>query len=149
MSVGQTSCLPVRAASRRPTTGQGCPGNRQAGSLPYLCLVLAALLTACTRSDPRADLVIINSVEPGSLDPATDTGIEELRIVMALFEGLTRVDPITARPIPGLAEHWTISADGKTYTFHLRENAWSTGEPITAGDVVYSWLRILDPMTAS
>ena len=119
-------------------------------STHVLCFALAVLLTACTRSDPRADLVIINSVEPGSLDPATATGIEELRIVMALFEGLTRVDPVTARPIPGLADRWNISPDGKFYTFHLRPNTvWSTGEPITAHDVVYSWLRVLDPMTAS
>ena len=132
--------------------GNGDGSRHHAAALTrswWLLGTLTAFLTGCTPSGPPADLVIINSVEPGSLDPATATGIEELRIVMALFEGLTRVDPITARPIPGLAEHWTISADGKTYTFHLRENAWSTGEPITAGDVVYSWLRVLDPMTAS
>ena len=54
----------------------------------FLLLAGASLLVSCTRSGPRADLVIINSVEPGSLDPATATGVEELRIVMALFEGL-------------------------------------------------------------
>jgi oligopeptide transport system substrate-binding protein len=43
-----------------------------------------------------------------------------------------------------------VSPDGCTYTFHLRTNlVWSTGEPITADDVVYSWLRVLDPATAS
>ena len=53
-------------------------------------------------------------------------------------------------PIPGLAESWEISPDGKIYTFHLRTNlVWSTGEPITADDVVYSWIRALNPATAS
>ena len=67
-----------------------------------------------------------------------------------MFEGLTRLDPKTARPIPGLAQSWDISPDGCTYTFHLRTNlVWSTGEPITADDVVYSWLRAADPATAS
>ena len=43
-----------------------------------------------------------------------------------------------------------ISTDGRSYTFHLRTNlVWSTGEPITADDVVYSWIRALDPATAS
>ena len=57
----------------------------------------------------------------------------EMRIVQGLFEGLTRLDPKTARPIPGLAERWDISPDGRIYTFHLRTNlVWSTGEPITA-----------------
>ena len=117
-----------------------------------LALLFTAWFASCARTEPRADLVIVNSVEPGSLDPATAIGLEELRIVMALFEGLTRVDPATARPIPGLAERWEISPDGKTYTFHLRTNAlWSTGEPITitAHDLVYSWRRVLDPATAS
>ena len=84
------------------------------------------------------------------MDPALVTSIEDLRVIAALFEGLTRNDPVTARPIPGLAESWEISPDGCVYTFHLRDNLmWSPGEPITAEDVVYSWLRVLDPQTAS
>ncbi|HXJ75184.1 MAG TPA: peptide ABC transporter substrate-binding protein [Candidatus Dormibacteraeota bacterium] len=115
-----------------------------------LALALATLLFGCLREDPRADLVIINNVEPGSLDPATAIGIEEMRIVTALFEGLTRVDPVTARAIPGLAERWSTSPDGRTYTFFLRPKArWSTGEPIRAADVLYSWFRVLDKSTAS
>jgi hypothetical protein len=44
-----------------------------------------------------------------------------LRVVNGLFEGLTRYDPVTARPIPGLAESWEISPDGRVYLFHLRD----------------------------
>jgi oligopeptide transport system substrate-binding protein len=115
-----------------------------------LLLMLTALLPACTRDEPPADLIIVNGAEPGSLDPATSTGLEELRITMALFEGLMRVDPKTAQPIPGLAARYTNSPDGRVYTFHLRTNLqWSTGGRITAQDFVYSWLRVLDPATAS
>jgi oligopeptide transport system substrate-binding protein len=68
---------------------------------------------------------------------------------MAIFEGLTRYDPTNATPLPGLAERWEKSADGRVYTFRLRTNAmWSTGEAITAEDFVYSWRRVLDPLTA-
>ena len=57
---------------------------------------------------------------------------------------------MAARAVPGLAETWDISPDGKIYTFHLRTNlVWSTGEPITSADVVYSWIRALDPKTVS
>ncbi len=67
-----------------------------------------------------------------------------------LYEGLTRLEPVAARAVPGLAESWDISPDGKIYTFHLRTNlVWSTGEPITSADVVYSWIRALDPKTVS
>ena len=115
-----------------------------------LGLMLVTLLAACAREEPPADLVIVNGAEPGSLDPATCTGLEELRITMALWEGLMRVDPKTARPIPGLAERHEISGGGRIYTFHIRTNAaWSTGGRITAHDFVYSWLRVLDPATAS
>jgi oligopeptide transport system substrate-binding protein len=115
-------------------------------------LVLCSLLvfSGCTRNEQRADIVIINGIEPESLDPQIITGVAEMRIVTSLFEGLTRLDPKTSEPIPGLAEKWEISPDGRIYTFHLRTNLhWSTGEPITADDVVYSWIRALDPNTAS
>ncbi len=108
------------------------------------------LLAGCTRNEPRADLVIANGIEPETLDPALVLGISEMRIVSAMFEGLTRLNAETALPEPALAEKWEISPDGRTYVFHLRTNlVWSTGEPIRADDVVYSWIRALSPATAS
>jgi oligopeptide transport system substrate-binding protein len=107
-------------------------------------------LLGCSRHQPPADLTIINSLEPESLDPAVITAQADSRIVLGMFEGLTRLEPVAARAVPGLASHWEISPDGKTYTFHLRTNLlWSTGESITADDVVYSWIRELNPATAS
>lgn len=100
--------------------------------------------------EKRADLVILNGAEPESLDPAIITGISEMRIVSGLFEGLTRLNPKTVAPEPSISDHWDISPDGLIYTFHIRTNAvWSTGEPITAQDFVYSWIRVLNPATAS
>jgi oligopeptide transport system substrate-binding protein len=119
-----------------------------AGSIFLFCGVLAPC--GCLRHEPLADVTIINNAEPETLDPAIITGQPEFRIVIGLFEGLARLDPITARPVPGLAERWEISPDARTYTFHLRTNlVWSTGEPITADDVVYSWIRALTPGTAA
>jgi oligopeptide transport system substrate-binding protein len=118
--------------------------------ISYLIPLLALLLTACSPTEPRADLTILNGAEPESLDPGLVTGQPELRICGALFEGLTRYDPRTGEPIPGLAEHWKISDDLKTYTFHLRTNAtWSSGAPITARDFVQSWRRVLDPASGA
>jgi len=102
------------------------------------------------RHDPPADVTIINYSEPQSLDPAIVTAQPDMRTVAGMFEGLTRPDPQTGRAIPGLAERWEISPDGRIYTFHLRTNlVWSTGEPIRADDVVYSLIRTLAPATAS
>ena len=113
-------------------------------------LSVVCLLSGCTRNEKRADLVIINGPEPETLDPAIVTGQADGRIAGSLFEGLTRYNPTNALPAPGLAERWEISPDGKTYTFYLRTNLqWSTGEPLTADDVVYSWIRVLDTMTGA
>jgi oligopeptide transport system substrate-binding protein len=136
------------AGSRQAEGGRRCTAARPRGGV--LCWLAAALaLTGCFHHDPPADLTIINGAEPESLDPAIVTGIPEMRITKALFEGLTRLDARTARPVPALAESWEISPDARVYLFHLRTNAvWSTGEPITTADVVWSWLRALNPATA-
>ena len=113
-------------------------------------LLLALVLAGCMPREPRADIVIVNAAEPESLDPAIVTGQPDGRVAGALFEGLTRYDPTNATAVPGLAERWDISPDGKIYTFHLRSNlTWSTGEPLTADDFVYSWRRVANPATAS
>jgi oligopeptide transport system substrate-binding protein len=123
----------------------------KAAGIPFVVACLAGvLLSSCSPSGPRDNLVILNGAEPESLDPAIVTGQPDLRAVGALFEGLTRCDPKTGAPIPGLAERWTLSPDGRIYTFYLRPNArWSTGEPITSADVEFSWRRALAPATAS
>jgi oligopeptide transport system substrate-binding protein len=51
-------------------------------------------------------------------------------------------------PGPGIATNWDVSADGLTYTFHLRKDAkWSDGTPITANDLKYTWERVVNPDT--
>jgi oligopeptide transport system substrate-binding protein len=124
--------------------------NNALGKLPgaFCFFFLAAWLTGC-RPEPPADLTVINGPDPGSLDPIQVTGVEELRAVMPLFEGLTRPDPVSSQAVPALAERWEISPTGLHYTFHLRTNAaWSTGEAITSADLVYSWQRVLEPTNA-
>jgi len=111
--------------------------------------LVVALLAGCDPAPP-AGLTILNGNEPESLDPHIVTGVSEMRITKAIFEGLTKLDGHTGLPIPALAERWEKSADGKSYTFFLRTNAaWSSGELITSADVLWSWRRALDPATAS
>jgi len=127
--------------------------NLRRGLSPLLAatgITLVLVTGGCRSSEPAADIVIVNGAEPESLDPAVVTGQAELRVVSALFEGLTRSNPRTGDSEPALAESWFISADRMVYTFNLRTNLpWSTGEKLTAEDVRYSWLRALDPVTAS
>lgn len=89
---------------------------------------------------------MVTAADPQTLDPHVATGFPEYQVFIALFEGLTTLDPKTCEPRPGAAERWDVSADATVYTFHLRpENRWSNGEPLTAEDFVYSMHRILTP----
>ena len=89
-----------------------------------------------------------NGAEPASLDPHLVQGNWENNIVGDMLVGLTTEDA-KGEPIPGAAQHWESSADGLTWTFHLRDHQWSDGQPVMAGDFVFAWQRILDPKTAA
>jgi len=70
-------------------------------------------------------------------------------VLRDVYEGLTTED-IDANVVPGMAERWEISEDGKTYTFYLRDNAkWSNGDSVVAEDFVVGMRRTVDPATIS
>ena len=110
-------------------------------------LTLTIAISAAIHS-ANADTILRrgNGSEPKGLDPHTSEGTSEANIKRDIFEGLTARGK-DAAVIPGVAEKWDISADGKTYTFHLRDTTWSDGTPFTAHDVVYAWQRDVDPAT--
>lgn len=84
-----------------------------------------------------------------SIDPNLIEDVEGSHIGRNLFEGLMSQDA-EGNVVPGVATDYDVSEDGMTYTFHLRPEAtWSNGEPVVAGDFVYSWRRAADPATAS
>ena len=84
-----------------------------------------------------------------SLDPHKSSTVEEANILRDLFTGLVTQDK-DANLIPGAAESWTVSSDGKVYTFKLRaDDVWSDGTPVTAKDFVFAWRRVVDPKTGS
>ena len=85
-----------------------------------------------------------NGSEPQGIDPHIVTGVPEHHILISLCEGLTIPSPNGNENLPGAAESWTVSDDGKRYIFKLRKNGrWSNGDPVTAKDFVWSWQRIL------
>ncbi len=118
-------------------------------ALPLLALLGIGLTFRASLQD-RADFTFVNGTEPTTLDPGLMTGQPEGRIGWAVFEGLTRRDPASLRPVPGVAQRWDISPDGRTYVFHLRADArWSDGRPVTAHDFAYAWRRLQLPELGS
>lgn len=122
-----------------------------------LALVLAVIMmfscvfTACNQNkvDDSGALCVNVGPEPDSIDPALNSAVDGATLIIHAFEGLTVLDQ-KGLVTPGQAEKWTVSEDGLTYTFTLRDNLkWSDGKPLTAQDFVYSWNRAVDPETAA
>lgn len=89
------------------------------------------------------------TMEPGSLDPHKASTVSEQHVLDELYEGLVVYDG-EARLQPGVARSWEISADGLTYTFHLRPDArWSDGSQVTADDFAFALRRLMDPKTGA
>ena len=111
------------------------------------------LFVACSKGGSVTDNATTLRVDVGTELPTFDPALAEdgntYRVINDLFAGLVDFDQAN-RPIPGMAQSWDISPDGKIYTFHLRNNLkFSDGTPITANDFVYSWRRLIDPKTGS
>lgn len=117
--------------------------------LAALILTLWALVGPVTGAAEGVALHRGNVGEPETLDPAKSAGVWEAHIQRDLFEGLV-AEAADGALIPGAAKSWTISDDGLTYTFTLREDGrWSDGSPVTAHDFEFAFKRLLDPATAS
>lgn len=109
---------------------------------------LAAQVPPGTVLAEKQELVRNNGSEPSSLDPHKVESDVENNIISDLFEGLVSVSP-TGEIEPRLAEKWE-NKDNTVWTFHLRPGVtWYDGTAITAQDIVWSWQRLVSPLTAS
>ncbi|MDR1458043.1 MAG: peptide ABC transporter substrate-binding protein [Puniceicoccales bacterium] len=117
--------------------------------LSMLCLVVL-LGGGCGNQEDNEILRVGNALDPSSIDPQIASGVSEIKLLSAIFEGLVVPHPETLEPTPGLAKSWTISEDFRRYKFKLRKNAtWSNGDRITADDFVFSLKRGLAKGLAS
>lgn len=119
--------------------------------LVCLALALALLLTGAvcvTAEEDNSSTVTFNiGQEPTTLDPGLNAGVDGSLVLLHMYEGLVR--EVNHEIVPAAAESYDVSEDGKVYTFHLRENYWSDGEPVRAQDFEFAWNRALDPEVAS
>ena len=130
---------------------------KQALRALLLAGLVGLILGGCRRHESVAEaakrtntLILGNLAEPEDLDPQVVTSYTDINVTLALFEGLTAVDEVTSQATPAAAETWNVSADGLTWTFHLRAGlTWSNGEALTADDFIQSWRRMLSPELAA
>ena len=115
--------------------------------------LLALALGGCHRRETPVEIGnreqifhLGNGSEPRDLDPHTAVSVTESNILSALFEGLVNNSPDGHSIVPGAAERWDVSPDGRVYTFHLRPGLkWSNGDALTSADFLYSFRRIIEP----
>ena len=118
---------------------------------PLWALLAFAIATAGYASASLAEVVYHrgNTADPETLDSHKTSSVYEAHILRDLYEGLV-INDADAKVIPGVAESWSVSDDGTVYTFNLRGDAkWSNGDPVVAGDFVFSLQRIMNPETGA
>ena len=118
-----------------------------------LLLAVAIVASACTEPGnvgPQVSTLHRGlSSDPESIDPHKARSTQAAEVLRDIGEGLVGYSA-TGTLVGAAAESWTISDDGLTYTFRIRDNArWSNGDPVTADDFVFSLRRLVDPATAA
>src|ERR1041385_8042628 len=114
--------------------------------------VMVVVVTALVCAVPAAaqiarDVVVVGmEAEPPGLDPGQALGLHTLRVTAQLFETLVATPDDSTEVVPGLAEAWTTSADGLTWTCKLRRNVrFHDGTPLDAAAVKFTFDRVIDP----
>jgi peptide/nickel transport system substrate-binding protein/oligopeptide transport system substrate-binding protein len=111
-------------------------------------LILATAQTGAQDAGSTRELVVGMGRYDVELNPYKSIYAHEMQLFTGLYEGLFSYDPQSLEPVRAQAESFEKSADGKTWTFHIREDArWSDGSSVTATDYVESWLYLLAPAT--
>jgi len=123
--------------------------NRPARSLTAAAFILLALVlgAACSPS-PTEPLTLRYglTLAPTGIDPHLNASSELGIPLSSVYDTLVFLDPATGEFVPGLAERWEISPDGRTYTFHLREDVvFHDGTPFNAEAVRANFEYTLDP----
>ena len=129
-----------------------------------VAMALMLLLAACQQSasesptesgaggpsvEPAEQVLHVASTEPPSLDPTQASDSASITVLRSITYPLIYFDA-DLNIVPGLAASWDITDEGQTVTFHLADGiAYSDGQPIVAGDFVYSWKRLIDPAQAA
>ncbi|HXZ95298.1 MAG TPA: peptide ABC transporter substrate-binding protein [Dehalococcoidia bacterium] len=114
-----------------------------------LILIFTSFINGCGSSNVSGVLTFTNT-DPYTLDPAASNDALSVSYIMQIYSGLLKLDS-NLEPVPDIAASMpTVSADGLTYTFHLRTDVkFSDGTPVTAYDFQYSWNRAANPATNS
>ncbi len=127
---------------------------------PVVLLLLVAMLAGCAGqtaqpkpepkpADTRGTLVFAERDDPTWLNPVLEKAGEDIRANHVMFDALFALDE-KANIVPRIGTKYTVSADGKEIVVNLAKNAkWHDGKPVTADDVVFTYMAHLHPKVAT
>ncbi|MED4751916.1 peptide ABC transporter substrate-binding protein [Brevibacillus choshinensis] len=121
----------------------GCSNNTASPSHPSQS---GSPQTEQTQAAPQ--VLRINAAEPETLDSGMSNDVISGAFIRSLYDSLVRLDK-DGKPVNSVASDLKVSDDKRVYTFTLRDTKWSNGDPVTANDFAFAWMRVLDPKTAS
>jgi peptide/nickel transport system substrate-binding protein len=111
--------------------------------------VIGVLGFIAVAAQPPRQIVIAIEQDPNNLNPVLFRGGTDFDVQWTIFDSLVETGPDLA-PRPLLAESWSVSPDGLTYTFNLRKGIkWHDGQPFTADDVAFTYYAHLNPKVNS
>ncbi|HTR42256.1 MAG TPA: ABC transporter substrate-binding protein, partial [Pseudomonadales bacterium] len=133
--------LCLSGCGKNSQTAENSPSENSTTNYP---LPDPPVVVNCTPGIRGGRFIIAEPGEPKTFNYITANESSSNDILRFMFWGLLNFDEPTQTVKPGLAEFWTNSPDGKTWTFRLRKNLrWSDGAPLTADDVVFTWNDII------
>jgi peptide/nickel transport system substrate-binding protein len=155
LGLGVWSCRPQEIVMEKPVTRVVTQESDSAAST----VVVTVEQTIVVTEQETVQVVVTSTPTPipeggvitraayadaQTTNPLVATDDASVEMCALMFEGLLRVDPFTGELAPNLAKSWSVSDDGLTYTFVLREEpVWSDGEPITAHDFEFSYRALM------
>ena len=119
--------------------------------LSMYILAVYVILTACVQKPERNPNTLVTSSigDARRLNPLLANDSASGTINELIFNGLVKYDK-DIQLIGDLAERWTVSADGKTFTFYLRKGVkWHDGVEFTAEDCLFTYQKLIDPKVAT
>lgn len=140
--------------------------SRRGWAIAVALVILGLVASACqgtpgtspvpsaagAQADPNGVFVenLGGSSDPDTIDPQKESFVSEINVTMKVFDPLMTFDPNTGNPVPLAAKEMPkLSADGKTYTFTLKDGLqYSDGVPVTAKNYEYGFKRLCDPNVA-
>jgi peptide/nickel transport system substrate-binding protein len=143
----------ARGPRGRRHAGHRTPRRRTAALLAGLAVVVGSLAPSLAAAPAatgagKVTFTVAFTDPVDSLNPFVGYDADSYELWDLMYDYMVGYSMKDLSPVPALATKWETSADGKTWTFHIRDGVkWNDGVPLTAADIAYTYNRVLHGTT--